>query len=506
MTLSLHKNVLKTILFTIYVGVTILVIYGLSAVFTYLNTGADRNLMLYTKINETVHYQPQITWDVSHVEGREMTNTALQSIEKDYLNAWYVKQVAFDKNTQKGLKDYYTKSALETILQSIDTNIKNNVSIKGTSLNHHPSIEFYSEDGQLIVITDSHVKEYKRIYKNDVLQLETTEVNTYQFLLLLEDGFWRIRQILKIEPTENANTKTIPTITFNEIKGINYYPQDTPWDMFGDDFDEKLINQDFNIIQKAGLNTIRIFIQYEDFGKSQVKEEKLKKLTTVLDAANKNHLKIIITLFDFYGDYQVLDWTLNNQHADQIIEHCKEHPALLAWDIKNEPNLDFEARGKERVLGWLKQMIYHVKSKDRIHPVTIGWSNTQSAPILKDMVDFVSFHYYEDLNQLEKAYQELKKEIPNKNIVLGEYGISSYRGIWNPFGNSEDDQANYHQKFQEVALKNNIPFISWTLYDFKKIPKEVVGQLPWRKYNQKHFGFINEAGEKKSSFQYISKP
>ena len=506
MTLSIHKNILKISLFVVYISVTLLVVFGLSAVFTYLNTGADRNLMLHNKIHETVHYQPEIIWDISNTEGREMSNTTLQNLEKDYLNAWYVKQVAFEKNTDKGLKDYYTKSALATIKNSINTNTKNKISIQGTSTNHHPSVDFFSEDGQLVVLTDKEVKEYKRIYKNNILQLETTEVNTYQILLLLEDGFWRIRQILRIEPTKISNNQVHLTQLNQNIKGINYYPQDTPWDMFGEDFNEKIINQDFNIIQKAGLNTIRVFIPYEDFGKSEVKAEKLEKLSTVLNLAVKNNLKVIITLFDFYGDYQVLDWTLNNKHATKIINHCKEHPALLAWDLKNEPNLDFESRGKENVLAWLKQMIYHVKSIDRTHPVTIGWSNTKSATYLKDMLDFVSFHYYEDLQQLEKAYQQLEKDIPNKKIVLGEYGISSYRGLWNPFGNSEEDQAEYHQQFQKIASKNKIPFISWTLYDFKKIPKEVVGQLPWRKYNQKHFGFINQTGERKASFQYISKP
>ncbi|MGY5354719.1 glycoside hydrolase family 2 TIM barrel-domain containing protein [Wenyingzhuangia sp. IMCC45467] len=505
MTLSIHKNILKISLFVIYITVTLLVVFGLSAVFTYLNTGADRNLMLHNKIHETVHYQPQINWDLSNTEGRQVSNTTLQNLEKDYLNAWYVKQVAFEKNTNKGLKDYYTTSSLKNILTSIENNTKNNVHIKGTTLNHNPSLDFFSEDGQLIVITDKNVKEYKRLYKNNILQLETTEVNSYKILLLLEDGFWRIRQILRVNPTNN--TSHTPFINLEqEIKGINYYPQNTAWDMFGDDFDTQIIDKDFKIIKDTGLNTIRIFIQYEDFGKSEIKQNKLEKLTKTLNLASKNNLKVIITLFDFYGDYQVLDWTLNNKHATTIVNHCKEHPALLAWDIKNEPNLDFDSRGKQNVLAWLKQMIYHVKTIDRHHPVTIGWSNTKSATYLSDMVDFVSFHYYEDLHQLEKAYQQLKKEIPTKEIVLGEYGISSYRGLWNPFGNSEKDQAEYHQQFQELAHKNKIPFVSWTLYDFKKIPKEVVGQLPWRKYNQKHFGFINQSGERKASFQYIAKP
>ena len=46
--------------------------------------------------------------------------------------------------------------------------------------------------------------------------------------------------------------------------------------------------------------------------------------------------------------------------------------------------------------------------------------------------------------------------------------------------------------------------MSWTLYDFVEIPKEVVGRLPWRKRAQEHFGFINKNGETKPALKYIS--
>lgn len=506
MTISLHKNIIKGLLASLYIGISLLVVFGLSAVFTYLNTGADRNLMLYNKINETVHYQPNIAWNTQHVLGRQMDEVTLQEIEKDYLNAWYVKSIAFKKNRNKGLKDYYTKSALATLLEGIDHNLTNKINITSTTLNHNASIDFFSEDGQMVVITDSSVREHKRVYKNKKLQVATSEINTYRFMLLLEDGFWRIRHILKTQPTAKHRLNFTPRELDFTIKGINYYPQETPWDLFGDNFDTKIISDDFDIIKKANLNTIRVFIQYTDFGKSEVKPEKLEKLNKLLDCAENKKLKVVLTLFDFYGNYDVLDWTLNNKHATAIVQSCKNHPALLAWDVKNEPNLDFESRGKEKVTAWLEQIIATVKSNDTIHPVTIGWSDIKSADILEKDVDFISFHFYEDLSLLETKYQKLRALIPNKKIVLGEYGMSSYKGLWNPFGNSEEDQANYHKRFQEIAQKNHIEFLSWTLYDFTKVPKEVVGRLPWRKNNQKHFGFINKKQKRKKSFQYISKP
>jgi len=276
--------------------------------------------------------------------------------------------------------------------------------------------------------------------------------------------------------------------------------------MFDDEFNKDIISNDFKIIENAGLNSIRLFVQYADFGKAKINTIKLERLRQTLDAAQENNLKVVLTLFDFYGDYSVLDWTLTQRHAEAIVSQFKDHNALLAWDIKNEPNLDFKTRGKDNVIAWLDKMITLVKSTDPNHPVTIGWSNTKSASILANKVDFVSFHYYEDLEDLETAVKTLKKEIPNKTLVMQEFGLSSYNGFWNPFGNSEKNQTAYHKKAQEIIAANNLQFMSWTLYDFDKTPKEVVGRLPWRKNNQKKFGFIDVYGMKKGAFKHISQP
>ena len=87
----------------------------------------------------------------------------------------------------------------------------------------------------------------------------------------------------------------------------------------------------------------------------------------------------MVTLFDFYGDYNVLNWTLTHRHAEQIVSTFKDHNAILAWDIKNEPDLDFDSRHKETVIAWLNQMIQEIKKFDPNHFVTIGWSSPEAA-------------------------------------------------------------------------------------------------------------------------------
>jgi hypothetical protein len=501
---GLNKNILRTILIISYIMIVALIISGISALFSYLNTGADRSTMLHTEIQKVEQYAPKLIWEPLTNEGRPMDTENLNALQNDYLDAWYVKQVAYKTNKIAGIKDYYTDSARENLYAFIDLNKAENTTIEATTLNHNPTLEFFSEEGQLAVITDRDVVEYKRVFKAEKLVLETTETSTYKMVFLLEDGFWRIRHLVK-ESSNPFEAKTAKIETDSLIiKGINYYPKATPWNMFGDAFAKDIIANDFKIIKDAGLNSVRIFVQYDDFGKADVHPKKLEKLKQTLDAAEENNLKVVLTLFDFYGDYSVMNWTLNQRHAATIVSTFKDHKAIIAWDIKNEPNLDFESRGKDMVIAWLDNMIDLVKSVDAEHPVTIGWSNTQSAPILKDKVDIVSFHYYEDLSELDAAIKTMRKEIPNKPLVLQEFGISSYSGFWKPLGSSTEDQANYHKKIQEIIAANTLQFMSWTLYDFVDVPTAVVGSRPWRRNTQKHFGFIDKNGAKKASFKYIT--
>jgi hypothetical protein len=500
-----NKIILTGALILSYILIISIILFLISSLFSYFNTGADRSKLLHTEVKKIDQYLPKITWKEDGNVGRKVDKQILKSIENDYLDAWYVKHIANKTNLKNGVYDYYTESARENLFNFIDFNKAASISIESTTLEHKPNILFFSEDGQLVVLEDKNVIEYKKILKDNKRIHETTEIANYKVILLLEDGFWRIRHLVKESATDLDKTVNPSPIDSLNIKGINYYPQATPWDMFGDKFNIKIIAEDFKILKNADLNTIRIFIPYEDFGKAKVDQNKLDKLKQILDAAEKSNLKVVVTLFDFYGNYDVLDWTLNHRHAETIVSKFKDHKAILAWDLKNEPNLDFESRGKENIISWLEHLIILIKSIDKNHAVTVGWSNTESATILKDKLDFVSFHYYEDINEFEVAYELLESKIINKPIVLGEFGVSSYNGFWKPFGGSEKTQATYYKELQKVLTKKKISFMSWTLYDFDIVPKEVVGRRPWRVNPQKKFGFINTKGDKKPAFEFISK-
>lgn len=510
MTIKLNKTLYRVILMLSFIALNALIIFGIGAAWAFMNTGADKTSMLHLEVPMEDVYKPSLKWINLKNPGRVMEQQALSEISNDYMNAWHVRNIAYKKNDRYGIEDFYTDSARVRLYENIDLNLEKNLWYKRTTLNHNSDLDFYSADGTMVVFKDYNVEEYQEIYKADKLLFTEKDTTSYQVMMLLEDGFWRIRHLKEIESPIDT-TKTRPRnikkhlAKIKHLKGLNYYPKDSPWDTFGKKYNDTIINNDFKIIKALGLNTIRIFIQYEDFGKNKVDSKKLDLLKTTLDIAHKNNLNVLITLFDFYGDYDVSNWTLTHRHAETIVKAVKNHPALLGWDIKNEPDLDFDSRGKQRVLAWLEQMLVNIKKWDNKHPVTIGWSSPEAGTELINHVDFVSYHYYRDINNFIQAHNTLKEKVKGKPILLQEYGVSSYTGLWKPFGYNEADQAQFHKHTQALFAKHEIPFMFWTLYDFSNIPTEVVGRLPWRKKLQEHYGIINKNGKLKPAFKYISK-
>ncbi len=500
-----RKNLYRALLLLSFLAINAAIIYGLAAAWGFLNTGADKSSILHVGGTLEKAYQPSITWTTEGQRGRKISKQALGELEKDYLNAWYVKNIALANYDPLGIEDYYTEDARKQLKMLVKNNQENHIQIEATTLSHHPRLEFYSLDGKLAVLTDNNVVQFENIYVNGELIHQEKTIYSYQVILMLEDGFWRIRQIVKI-PNQPEVKKPLQQLSFDvkNWKGINYYPKDNPWDMFGDTFNETVIHTDFATIAEMGLNSIRVFVPYEKFGGASVDEMYLQQLETLLDIAQNNDLKVLVTLFDFYGNYDLLDWTLTQRHAQTIVSRLKNQEALLGWDVKNEPDLDFESRGKDRVLAWLAEMAKQIKEHDSVHPVTIGWSTPKAALDLSNEVDFVSFHYYEDPEDLEKHYLALKDAIGSKPLVLEEYGKSSYSGIWNLFSNSEDAQANYHEKVQAILTREQLPYFLWTLHDFELVPTPVVGRKPWRKAPQKYFGLIDTEGTQKPAYQKIN--
>lgn len=518
MTIINNKNSYRILLIITFITINILILIGISNILGYLNSGANRENMLHENKTISSTYLPKVFWKEPKDKTINVEKPTLQTIENHYLFSWVLRNNALKENTYTGIGDYFTKNSKANLVRTVKYNKLKKITIESTTIEHHPQLNFMSADGQQVVFTDDNVVEFQNIYQDKQLISSIQDTTSYKVMMVLEDGYWRVRHCVKIanntihESIKNEKLKKTFEVEENKIlkngkpfiiKGINYYPKNAAWDMYGPEFNKDTIAADFDIISKAKLNTIRIFIPFDDFGKEYVNEDKIQKLITVIDLAKSKNLDVIVTLFDFYGDYSVNNWTITHRHAEKIVLACKDLDNILAWDIKNEPDLDFETRGSHNVKAWLENMIGLVKKFDPTHLVTIGYSNIKSGEILKEKVDFISYHFYEDISLFETKLAQLK-QTTTKPLVVQEFGMSSNIGFWSWFGNTRNNQALYHQQMQTIFKTNQISFVSWTLYDFPEVPNKVAGKYPWIKSKQKQFGFIDINGKPKPSFKYIN--
>ncbi|NER11601.1 Cellulase (glycosyl hydrolase family 5) [Muriicola jejuensis] len=497
-----NKNIYRVLLLFSFIGINAAILFGIGAVWVYMNSGADKASILHLSGETEDNYLPDIEWMDLENPGRPMEPQTLQEIEKDYLRSWYVRAIAFDSNDPYGLEDYYTDSLRQKLATLLELNKANGTRVRLSTISHRPTLEFYSLDGKMVVFTDEDVAWYSEVWQGEKRVQSAALTSSFRVMMLLEDGFWRVRHFEEVFNKREQVILGNDQIHFkvNEVKGLNYYPAKTPWNTFGDDFDGEVIREDFRKIKSMGLNTIRIFVPYEEFGGPRVEEERLQRLERLMDHAEGVQLKVLVTLFDFYGNYDLLDWTRTHRHAETLVKALRDHPALLGWDIKNEPDLDFDDRGKEEVLAWLREMIRQIKKYDPDHPITIGWSSLAAASNLVEEVDYISCHFYGDPDNFVPSYKALLEKIGNKEVVISEFGFSSYSGFWNFFTGSEESQAANYQIMVTALKGQELPFLSWTLYDFNEIPKSVVGRYPWRKAPQRFYGIIDSKGREKTAY------
>ena len=499
----MSSNSNKIVAAIIWLGISVILLAVLAKLIGYFGTGADKQSMLNITPQQLLKHQPKIDWLPDQiVDGRIINDYLRQDIETAYTQAWHILNLAMRQGNTSHLGDYYTDEILERITQELSDSsdfIKEQVDVK-----HTIQINHFALDNQLVAFRDSNVELIKRISKEGALLSSYKSTFDFDVVMTLDDGRWRIRHLVRSSTDVNDVTES-STIKYDvlleevqKVKGVNYYPSNTPWFEFWPKYDNDIVKDDLLKAKELGFNTVRIFLQYGIFGEAQVSNEMLFKLEMFLDVLHSNNQKAIITLFDFPKSYELEDYTSTDRHLESILSKFNSHPAILAWDLKNEPDLDFEVHGKQKVLDWLSFIAQRAKVYDNTHPITIGWALPQHADNLASNLDIVSFHYYDAPENFSKSIGELRSKLGNKPLLLTEFGASSSRNLFNLFLQGESSQKATVSKLLSNFEQENLGFLCWTLYDFEKAPSEVFGRKPWIKLSQKKFGILKSDGSDKA--------
>jgi len=167
---------------------------------------------------------------------------------------------------------------------------------------------------------------------------------------------------------------------------------------------------------------------------------------------------------DFYFRPLYADYARYDAQSAFIVSRYRNEPAILAWDLRNEPDLDYGADGRpavtssEAVTKWLTHVAEIVRQNDQRHLVTIGWWGDATTAL--EIVDFLSFHHWTDATQLALRIKTLQTT-SNKPIVLEEVGYAAW---------DQDSEAQQARSLQEAlgAVENSdlAGWLIWTAFDF----------------------------------------
>ncbi len=227
-----------------------------------------------------------------------------------------------------------------------------------------------------------------------------------------------------------------------KLKGFNYYSKDNFFAPMWNNWDSNTISKEIALIKSSGVNAIRVGIPLGSnssddtyFGwtdaAGNVDPVHLERLVTLIEIAKANGIKVLVTFFDWYFDWNhwpsgwpqstvpfdpshsgyTSSFNKSNRYLQTIVSRLKNDSGVLGWDIKNEP-FSGGILGSGSPLYWHNPWIMHflrtsrdyIKSIDVNHPVTIG-DESYSEPFVtvqvgnqsyttNSLVDFLSFHDY----------------------------------------------------------------------------------------------------------------
>lgn len=494
-------------------------IHGLGMLITYFSSGADPATALKLVPAVPLDLDERITWlaDFPTVgEGRVMEPYTRDQIAGAYLHGWAQWEISYELGQPYGLKTYFSTPALEAAASAVTTTIDNGWEMRQSALHHTLQLAFYSDDGSIVSFTDQRAEVVRQLKRTDSSFQQINEnADRYDVTMRLEDGNWRIRDLVRRGEADSRPvtvTQSISSTKFVQVEGnqllldgkpysvigINYYPQASPWTQFWPAYQYTQTVVDLGLVHSLGFNTVRIFVAYSDFGADKVEATHIRKLTHFLDQAEAHQLKVIITLFDHHTDHRIGQWAADDRHLAGLIPHFSEHPAILAWDIKNEANRDYGFNTPELTDAWLRHIAKKVRNYDTNHLLTIGWSTPEAAIHLTDLVDFVSFHYFEDSANYSERLSQLFESVPDKPVLLQEFVMSTWNSIW-PHGHTEEEQALYYADLlRQHRNFDTAGYMVWTLYDFDRVPLAEF-RLPWQQATQAHMGLVRRDGTLKPS-------
>jgi endo-1,4-beta-mannosidase len=305
------------------------------------------------------------------------------------------------------------------------------------------------------------------------------------------------------------------------VRGVNYYPQATPWGGMWTQTPAEVWEKDMALAASLGCNTIRTFLQFsphvEQAGLLQpdgtLTPTYHERFEQLLAAAWRHGLRVMVC-FEFSPQWL----TATNAHArwqraltDVVGAHRADGRVLL-WELMNEP--DDDAKWTAATRAYLTAALPLLKQLDAQHQTTVGL--TWRADRLREvgLPDVMQYHEYapKELLFTEGAKRVLttvgnqRKVGGSRPLLIGEFGMctacdgvhgaaENLRHKINAAPGTEAEQARLFEVVLAAAEQARVAgVLPWCLHDY------AIGNP-----NEAQFGLVRADGSLKPAALVLKK-
>ena len=174
------------------------------------------------------------------------------------------------------------------------------------------------------------------------------------------------------------------------LVGINYMPSKAFYRLW-EDWNPIQIEEDFKKMKELGLEAIRVPLFWTSVEPEEgvMSPKFLERFDEFLEIAKKYETYVVPFLFvgvcvdiwdvpwrrgrNIYKDPEMLK--LERKHIETLAARYAANPAILAWDISDEPYYYGGNTDADTATNWVSLIYQAIKSKDKRHPVTLGFDN-----------------------------------------------------------------------------------------------------------------------------------
>ena len=320
--------------------------------------------------------------------------------------------------------------------------------------------------------------------------------------------------------TDVQEEEVIRKIEPLSVRGVNYFPRNTPWGKMWTQTPPEVWEQDMAAAAKLGVNTVRTFLIFSpddvknglataDGTPTPAYREKLERLL----AAGWKHGIHFVLCFEFSEHiFNQPDGVQRWQRAMRsIVVPLRDDGRVLMWDLMNEPESDH--KWTERTKTYLKGARVFLKEIDPKHFTTIGITYRTDRLQEIGLPDVLQYHEYgvgrkfTVQSGIERTRSGINHQGLNQTerpLIIGEFGMCTARDAQhgaspeltaklNNAPGTEAEQAQVYSAVLEAVKQERIGgAIAWCLYDY-----------PIKNPNESHFGLIRADGTLKPAAKVL---